>query len=204
MVLNHAGVVEAQAERHTEALRCFQEAARIDRYDPWPHFHAGSVLCFEGRYADAIAAFDRVEALAPGFFHVRTDRWIAQQLATGRLTQQTFRIARYLLDNEPEPEDAASSALEALRTAPIAPLYLLAGDALRKLGKTRDAEKQYRLGLEVSEEPDVRTRLLLALSVVSENRDEGRELLRNAMELRGNLTAAAMAELALRSGQLDA
>ena len=203
-VLVQAGVAEARAGNHAPALRCFEEAARIDPHDPWPHFHTGTVLCFEGRYADAIAALTRTETLAPGFFHVRTDLWFAQQLAAGKLTQQSFRVVRYLLDNEPEPREAARLAIEALQTSPLALLHLLAGDALHKLGERRNAETQYRLGLEAAEEPDVKTRLLVSLSMVIEDRTEARQLLRDAIQLRGNLTAAAMAELVLRAGQHDA
>jgi hypothetical protein len=148
-----------------------------------------------------VTAFTRTEALAPGFFHVRSDRWLAEQLASGAVSQDTFCIVRFLTDNSPEPDEAARLALEALRTAQIAPLYLVAGQAFGKLERKPEAEAHYRRGLASADEPDVHTRLLLALSSVVADPAEQTSLLQEAARLRGNLVAAAMAELALRSGR---
>ena len=61
-------------------------------------------------------------------------------------------------------------------------------------------EGALRRGLERGEEPDVRTRLLVELCVVTADEAEKWRVLEEAVALKGNLAAAAMATLMLRFG----
>jgi hypothetical protein len=76
---------------------------------------------------------------------------------------------------------------------------LLLGAALEENGRVKEAAEVWRAALDQQPEPDVRTRLLLSLSVVEEDREIRQRLLGEAVELNGNLIAAAAASLSLRS-----
>ena len=62
-----------------------------------------------------------------------------------------------------------------------------------------EAEAAYRRGLAIAEEPDVQTRLLVALAGSTADSTERVRLLHEAMDLGGNLVAAAMASVLLRA-----
>jgi tetratricopeptide (TPR) repeat protein len=87
----------------------------------------------------------------------------------------------------------------ALQQGELGVLRLQLGEALRKLGRHADAEEAYRRGLAIAEEPDVRTRLLFALGVTTKDPLEKTQRLHEAIDLAGNLVAAAMATLVLAS-----
>jgi hypothetical protein len=90
----------------------------------------------------------------------------------------------------------------ALRVAPrLAPLHLFYGRSLEALGARPAAEAAYRDGLACATEPDVRSRLLVALGVASGYAPERATALAEATAtVGGNLVAAAMATVALRTG----
>jgi hypothetical protein len=50
------------------------------------------------RYDEALQAFQKVEELAPGWFHVRYDIWLTQKLRNKELDHETFEILD-LLEN---------------------------------------------------------------------------------------------------------
>lgn len=84
----------------------------------------------------------------------------------------------------------------------VARVIIIAGmrsHALCALGRTEEAADWYAHGLAEAEEPDVRTRLLTALGGCLPSGRERTELLHEALALRGNLVAAATAQLILRT-----
>jgi hypothetical protein len=69
-------------------------------------------------------------------------------------------------------------------------------------GDAAAAAAAYRNGLACASEPDVRSRLLVALAVSSPSAPQRVALLREAVAMPGgNLIAAAMATIALRAAQ---
>ena len=80
-------------------------------------------------------------------------------------------------------------------------LHLARGKILRATQRAKEAEAAYRFGLDVADEPDVRTRLLVDLAAVVDAADERRELLQEAVDLNGNLVAAATAALVLAAAE---
>ncbi|WP_433383113.1 hypothetical protein ACQPZX_20475 [Actinoplanes sp. CA-142083] len=187
--------------RLAEASEAFGEAARLDPFDPHPHYLCAQVLLDLRRYAEAVAEYETTERLAPGWFHCRADLWLARELAGGTLTHELFQVVYRLEDASMPPAEKAKAAEAALREAPRLPaLHLLHGRSLAALGAARKAEDAYRNGLAHATEPDIRTRLLVALALASRSKSERQTLLTEAAATPdGNLVAAATAIVALRS-----
>jgi hypothetical protein len=146
------------------------------------------------------------ERLAPGWFNCRADLWLARELARGALDHEWFRTVSQLEDGPMPPAEKVRVAEAALRAAPrLAPLYLFYGRSLEALGAAAAAETAYRNGLACATEPDFRSRLLVALGAVSRSAPERAALLAEAARtVGGNLVSAAMATVALRSGDPQA
>ncbi len=200
-----AAAAEAAMERGKAgdlegALEGFRRAAELDRFDPAPSYHAGMTLLHLRRYAGAAGSFARTEELAPGWYHCRADRWLAGELAAGSMDHATFEIVIQLVDGALPPERAVAAARSALARKELGVLRLAEGDALVRLERAGEAEQAYRRGLSIAEEPDVRTRLLVALGGQIADPLEKARLLQEAIDLQGNLVAAAMARVVLRAG----
>lgn len=185
---------------YLKALEEFDAAGRSDPYDPDPPYLAGLALMHLDRYMEAIPRFELAERLAPGWIHVRSDLWMARELATGRLDRGTFLAVRVAEDGAIPPEKKLELLDGALSKAPrVALLHLLRGEQLVQLGRPPDAASAFRAGLALEADPDTRTRLLLSAALaLPPDAPERAELLRQAVSVNGNLTAAAMATLALR------
>jgi tetratricopeptide (TPR) repeat protein len=180
------------------ALAAFQAAAALDPWDPQPPYLAGLALTELGRYADAVRSYDATEQLAPGWYHCRADRWMAAELAAGRVSREAFQTVRAIEDGAAPPKEQARLAAAAIAATPHLPvLYLLRAEALIKVGSKSAAEVVAREGLARNPDIDVRTRLLVTLSQTLES-PERRALLDEAIALDGNRTAAAMARLMAR------
>jgi hypothetical protein len=132
--------------------------------------------------------------LAPGWYHVRNNRHVAEQIASGELPSEVWMILRGLQDGGLPREVREEWSRKAIEQHPrFAPLYLLLGDALRDRDAAKEAEAAYRQGLAVADEPDIRTRLLCALvAILPPEAPERPDLLREARALEGNLVARAM------------
>jgi tetratricopeptide (TPR) repeat protein len=199
--LARRGEEQGRQGRNDEALVLFRDAGRADPFDPHARFLAGFSLLHLGRPAEAVECFQAAEELAPAWFQCRTDLWLAQQMAVGKLGQETFLALAALQDGPQSPEENVRLADMVLaRTPALAPAHLLRGKNLARLGRDEEARSAYQAGLACAAEPDVKTRLLVELGVASQE-PERTALLREAVSLGGNLVAAATAGLALRVGR---
>lgn len=184
--------------RYEEALAHFEQAAIADRYDPHCQYQSALTLLCLKRYPEAVAAYERTEALAPGWFHCRADQWMAEQLASGRFNHAVFHLYRALEDGPEPPQEKLAVAEQVLAQAPnLAFVQHARGRALVALSRRDEAAIAFRKGLDCVEEPDLRTRLLVDLATVTEDNAQKRPLLDEAVRLQGNLVAAAMAALLL-------
>jgi tetratricopeptide (TPR) repeat protein len=196
--LNQEGGKHGSQSQYEEALGCFRAAADADRFDPQCHYEAGLTLLYLRRYAEACEEYRLTEELAPGWFHCRSDLWLAEQLAAERYRYEIFVLLRALEDGPIAPAQKVQYARRALAEAPeLAALYLELGRSLKALTQAPEAEKAFRQGLFCAEDDDVRTRLLTELASVVNDAGEKRELLRQAVALNGNLVAAATARLVM-------
>lgn len=192
------GVSRGDAGDFEGALAAFRRAANEDAFDPWPSYHAGVTLLHLHRPQEAVASYAKTEELAPGWYHCRADRWMAEQLAAGTMDHAQFELVRGLVDGEMPPERALLEARRGIERQDLGVLRLMAGKALQRLGRRSEAEAEYRQGLNIAEEPDIRTRLLTALGGHLADGLERHQLLAEAGALQGNLVAAAAATLLLR------
>jgi tetratricopeptide (TPR) repeat protein len=190
--------------KYERALALFRAAAAADVHDPGAHFLAGLTLLHLKRHAEAVESFDACEARAPGWFVCRADRWLAQQLASGRLPDGAF-LAMNALEGRASPQEKMSHARRAIEQYPRLPgLHLELGKAQSALGRNEAAAAAYRSGLACCEDVDTRTRLLTALgSCPAVAETERRQLLQQAIELEGNLVSAALARWLLRTLPVD-
>lgn len=190
--------------KYYEALESFRAAARVDPYDPQPRYEAGATLMHLGRAAEAAAEFAATEALAPGWFRCRGDRWVAEEIAAGRVDPSVFVVLR-LEDLAPKAMPAGERlgiVEQAIGRSPeVAPLHLLRAQLLAREGRGAEAAEACRAGLACVREDDVRTRLLVQLQLHEKSEAERVRLLREAVELReaGNVLEAAMAAIVLKT-----
>lgn len=149
------------------------------------------------RYPDAVESYETTERLAPGWYHCRADRALALELASQRITHATFEAVRRIEDGGRSAEDRVKLADQALTDAPDLPiLHLMKTNALLELKSVAAAEEAARAGLARDPDPDVRTRLLVALARVLKA-PENRRVLEEAVTLDGNRIAGAMARVML-------
>lgn len=192
-----SGTAAAEGGNLEAALELFRRAAEADRFNPWPSYHTGTALLESRRYAEAAESYRRTEALASGWYHCRSDRWLAERLAAGEVDHAAFQALRQLVDGRMTPDQAVALAEATLARCELGAVRLALGDALAKVGRRAEAEASYRRGLAATDEPDTRTRLLVALANKADDRAERRKLLHAAIELSGNLVSAAMAAVML-------
>ena len=197
-----AGTAAAERGERDAALEHFRRAAAADRFDPWPRYHAGMALTELRRYREALDSYQATEALAPGWYSCRADRWLVERLAAGAVDHDTFAAVRQIVDGRLAPADAAARAEAVLGRCELGVLHLARADALARLRRTGDATDAYRRGLAITDEPDVRTCLLVGLGAVTADSAERTRHLHEAIELSGNLVAAAMATVMLASSRL--
>jgi len=184
----------ASADKHSDALEKYHEASEVDPHDPDPVYQSGMCLLELGAYGKGREAFEEVERLAPGWFRCRSDRWLAEGLENGVISEEEFRLIRALDDGGLPPAEATSLVKQAVERFPeFAPLYLF-------LGNLNDTEEEaisaYRKGLELVEEPDLESRLLCALAGrLPADDPERRQLVERAVSLNGSPVAMATAKL---------
>jgi tetratricopeptide (TPR) repeat protein len=192
------------AAKFYEALESFRAAARVDPYDPQPRYEGGITLMHLGQFAEAAGEFAATDELAPGWYRCRTERWLAEEIAAGRVESSVFLVLR-LEDFDPASMPAAERlgiVEQALARSPeVAPLHLLRAQILLAEGREGDSAAACRAGLKCAREDDVRTRLLVQLHLVESSKEERGRLLREAVGLRdtGNLLAASLAAIVLKT-----
>jgi tetratricopeptide (TPR) repeat protein len=194
------GVEHGRAGRHDEALAAFEDASAADPFDPEGPYHRGLTLLHLKRPDQACEAFDLTERLAPGWLRVRADRFIAGELAAGRLPSEAFEALR-AMEGEASTKDKLGVAIDALESIGRFPhLELELGEQYHELGKTRSARDVWEKALDPQPEPDVRTRLLTRLAMSTSKRGESRRLLEECLAVKdGNLIAQASARIALQT-----
>lgn len=202
-----AGSSLAERRELEEALSEWRAAAAIDPHDPQPHYESGVALLElgslagdrgEARYAEALAAFERTEELAPGWFLCRHYAWLARELVADRLGGWAVSAALAVRDDAPgTSEQQATIARDALARAPtFAWMHVALGRSLRRSGDARGAERALRAGLDATTEPCFQGDLLLELAtLLKPGSDERDELLLRASRVDGTLMSSAAAHV---------
>jgi tetratricopeptide (TPR) repeat protein len=194
-ILVRQGNELASSGNLADALEKYEEAIEVDPCNPDPTFQSGMCLMELGAYRKARDYYDETERLAPGWFRCRFDRWLADALDTGAVTDEEFRLLRILDDGGLPSEKAKPLALKAVADYPqFASFHLILGDIYRNENKKDQALACYRKGLEVVTEPDLESRLLCAAAgVLPVGSPERTEFVKRAIGLEGSLVAKAVA-----------
>jgi len=176
-------------------MASFDEASAVDPYDPDPHHKAGIALVRAERYSEAIEHYEQVEQLAPGWFNVRSDLWLAEQLATGRLPHGLF-LALYFVENGRDPDEQKLQMTDGiLRKSQLPVAHLLRGEILLRLKRRPEAAEVFQAGLDLDPEPDIRSRLKANLATVTNDPSLKSKLIEEAQEPGGNIMAATLAKI---------
>lgn len=183
----------------TQALEWFQRAAAADPHDPAPIYQAGVTLLYMNRPAEAVALFKKTEELAPGWYRTRAYLHLAKGMASGVLPADVFATLDRLDGQDMPLDEKLRLAQDGINRTNLGLFYVALGDALSGLGRKMDARVAYRRGLDVAEEPDVRTQLLVKLGNLVDNLGERRVFYHEAVRLAGNLLFAAIAKISLAS-----
>ena len=187
----------AEAQEYEAALTEFRAAMDADVHNPEPHFLAGLTLLHLEHYDDAVGAYRRSEALAPGWFHARADLWVAEALASGHLDRQAFLALLTLEDGSTEASEQLALSEQMLASFPECPrFFLFRGKALAALGLEAEARAVFEDGLAKDADAGTRTQLLLEIGLRSQG-NERHALLEAAWKLDGDHVAAAMARVLL-------
>jgi tetratricopeptide (TPR) repeat protein len=196
-VLTRQGNGLASSGKLADALEKYRAAMEVDAFDPDPVYQSGMCLLELGAYGKAREAFEEVERLAPGWFRCRSDRWLAESLEAGAVSDEEFRLLRTLDDGGLSQQEALPLAKKAAENySTFAPFQLVLGDLYQHQGDKRRAEIHYRKGLESVNEPDLESRLLCVLAgILPKDSNERRELVKRALALKGSLVAQATAVL---------
>jgi tetratricopeptide (TPR) repeat protein len=187
--------------RLEEALVPLREASRVDPHAPGPLYDEAATLLLLRRPSEAVACYDKVEAMAPGWFHCRFDRWLAAEIAAGRIPYAAVAPLRTLEAWELGPAENVRLARRAVSDVPGLPAFhLYLGIYLAQLGQEGEARRVLAEGLRLAVEPDLRSRLLVQVAFLDTASSVRDRRLQEAMAPGGNLAAAAMAAVMLRTG----
>ncbi|MFY1824470.1 hypothetical protein ACN47A_01015 [Myxococcus fulvus] len=157
----------------------------------------GSARSSTSSASEAVSWYDEVEALAPGGYPCRAERW----LAAGRIPYQAFTVLRALELPSLGAEDRLRLTRQAIGAAPGVPgLHLQLGRQLTALDRKDDARAALEVGLAQAEAPDLRSRRLVESAADAAPSADRDRMLHEAMEPGGNLVAAAMARVLLPLG----
>jgi hypothetical protein len=200
---NIASEQQSKGEYGSAAIN-LRKATTLDVYDPEPWYNLGVVYLHQEKIDEALEALKKTNELAPGWYDVNHMIWVAEAMKEAKFDIQIFQ-AMYILEHgrltTPQKIQACEKLLTSGHKWPILMLHL--GMSYQQVpGKTDTAEGAFRGGLLLTDvlDNDVKTRLLFNLAVCVSTPDEKNSLLKEAKDLAGNLTAAAMAAATLALG----
>lgn len=173
----------------TGAREHFLRAAEADQFDPGAHYEAAFTSLLLGEPGAAVDSYTRAEALAPGWFHVRADLWLAHEVLAGRVDAGVAGAVLTVdaITDRLERERIAQALTTKVPTLPHA--WLALSEAATSSSTALTAAQR---GLECAVEPDIRSRLLLKIATAGDTIDH--RLLAQLLTLEpGNLVSQAMA-----------
>lgn len=175
------------------ALAAFEGSALLDKFAPVPHYFMAAIKMHQMNLPEAVQAYERTEALAPGFESCRSELWLARKIAAGEIDYDVYRAVVQLHSDAPvEQRMIVAEQLEQKHPQFAEGLYHR-GKLLASSGRVAEAVAVWKRALEVAEEPDVKTRLCGDLSMTMNTRAEKLEYVRKGRDiLNGNLIATAM------------
>lgn len=198
-----AGLTEIAKQAATRgdlkaAVQTFDRAAAVDPFDPEPSYLCGLALAELGEFDRAASRYETCEQLAAGWYRVREDRALVEQIRQGTLTPDALSLIREVEDGPRPPRARLQIGLGGLhRFEGWARLHHAIGKAHWAIEEREEARAAWRRALDLAENEGIRTRALTDLGATAIDRAEATRQLHQAMMLSGDLLAAAMARVLL-------
>lgn len=177
-----AGDLSRQVFASTEAISSYQTALALGSRDVAPiHLSIGETLLFLGRFSEARAEFEKAAAFSTGAERSLSEHLIGE--TNRRLGRFDVAVTQFELAEENHPD----------RTA----LYCDWALALLRLGDRQGARERADRAVEASGGGSNanRSRALSVVGIVSDQHDESRRALEEALELAGDHPPLRMAAL---------
>ena len=115
------------------------------------------------------------------------------------MQHEVFLGMRFLQDGPPNAKEKMDLATRMRPQAEQIPLFaFLLGKLLQEAGRAKEAAEVWRTALDGAVESDVQCRILISLAPLEADAKRRRQLFQEAIELKGNLIAAAGAALSLK------
>lgn len=194
------GREQAEKAEYDAALSSFEEAARLDQYSPHPFYMSGNIKLVQKRYAEAIEDLQKVEELCPGFETSRADLWLARMLKDNKMEQDAC-LSVFQTNNESIPiEERIQLCRDQIKKYPnFGEAYWRLGKMLANSEKGAEALESFKQGIDIAEEPDVRSRLLRDIAILSSDEAAKRKYFEEAIAVKnGNCLAHGMSVYMLR------
>lgn len=183
------------------ALQLFDRAAAIDPHDPDPHYQAGMCLAELERFEEARARWQEVQVRAPGWYRVGEDLALTEAILAGDVDANVLRIVRELEDGPRPPRAKIAMARTALEHfGDMARIHHALGKAHFAVGEIDEARAAWLRALDTASNAGVETRTLTDLGATAIDPAKGRRWLHRAVDLSGDLVAAAQARVMLYLG----
>jgi tetratricopeptide (TPR) repeat protein len=196
--LCEAGRAAAERGELEDALQLFDRAAEIDPHDPEPHYQAGMCLAELQRFEEARERWFEVEARAPGWYRVTEDLALADAILAGHVDPHVLRIVRELEDGPRPPRAKIAMARTAIEQfGDVARIHYALGKAHLAVGELDEALAAWLRALETASDRGIETRTLTDLGATAIDPAKGHRWLHRAVDLAGDLVAAAQARVML-------
>lgn len=193
MNLCEQGRVKAEEGKPDEAVALFEQAAALDKYNPTPHYFLAAVRMHQRKTAEAIAAYEKTEELAPGFESCRSELWLAQQIAAGKLDHDAYIGILRLVDDTAPAEERLAMVDDLLAKYPnFTEIHYQKGKLKAFRREREEAMAIWSQALQHAEDRDLKTRLYADMALGTEDKAEKLKLVAAGCQINGNLVAGAM------------
>eukprot|EP01125_Pyxidicula_operculata_P009874 TRINITY_DN324_c2_g1_i3.p1 TRINITY_DN324_c2_g1~~TRINITY_DN324_c2_g1_i3.p1 ORF type:complete len:357 (+),score=82.16 TRINITY_DN324_c2_g1_i3:30-1073(+) len=134
--------------KFADAVSHFQQASKLDPYNPSSKYEEGFSQLYLKNYDLALSCFEKASSLAPGWYQVNHYIWLAKRMKEKVIDHQTYQAIR-VLEESTSPLDAQQKlelAERFLLTTKISPLFLAYAKS-HQLLKKPEAKDVYKLGV---------------------------------------------------------
>jgi len=172
------------------AIKAFRIAANFDKFSPDPKYEEGYTLMQLCRFDEALESYKECERLAPSWYNVRSDLYLAQQLSKGAISKDDFPIYNALKEGMISDLSVIDKLLKLYPH--FGGLYLLKGTKLSDANHKQEAITILREGLKhVTEDAETHSKILTQLAVCLPEGKEKESLIDEAIKLNGSIFNSA-------------
>lgn len=156
-----------------EALKKFSLAIELDPFNHFPHYYSAAIYMHKGEFSRAVESYEKCEKLCPGWENSRAELWLARMLNQGRMQADAYQAA-VAFGNEALPADERQKICQDMvRKYPdYAECFYRLGKIEALAGRFEAAKENLKQGLVKADDPDVKSRLLVDLALLTSDKQE--------------------------------